>query len=234
MQLIPPHAVCNGDFGPQNVSILNSATGSHVCLSFAGAPCTSQPGLPNSPIPHTPVNTPVNRQRHPTLSPAVGPSRTPDPISASSFRQLLIDAGNSPTAHQPNHAAGQGNANEDTAGRQQPDTMVASCTELCSSSGSMMPGMQEKSVAPATGGLVEYSCDDSVQPKGVGRNVAWRQAGLRGTAERTGSEPCGLDVAAFLPPSLSPRQARMWHLFLWTPMERNRMGKMHMFLAAKF
>lgn len=143
------------------------------------------------------------------MSPSPDPFQTPDSIPASAFQQLLINAGNHPPADPlPSHTQQQGTANEYAAGRQQPNTEMASRTELCSSSGSVLPGSIEDVVAPATQSLVSYPCDDSVQSRGVGTSAAWENAAVRGEAGGAGFEPCGLDIAAFLPPSLSPRQAR--------------------------
>lgn len=193
-----PPELCHLAFAPWSLR-------SKSCPTAAGILSCSQPPPAHSPNMHTPINSRTTPPHNFTTTPAC----TTDTHPAFPSQQVFVAADTNAAADQASHAGGQLGSHR--KGFNSPP-LVAMLPQEPLPGCSAVPFRQQEKVTDAEMEGTASLCDsgDAAQQHKVTVSSSWgkREGSAAKVLSHKGTESAGLDIDAFLPPSLSPRQAR--------------------------
>ena len=180
-------------------------------LNVAGIASCSQPASAHSP---DNTHTPISSRTTGIHSLAMTPACTPDPHPALPSQQLFLAAdANGPADQAGGHAGGHAGVQMQShrKGSNRPQPVAVSPQEpLQGSSAASLRQDQEATDTEVEGvpSLFDGGHQATRLEAVVGRSWGEREGSASKAHSQQGTESSGLDIDAFLPPSLSPRQAR--------------------------
>lgn len=155
------------------------------------------------------MHTPINSRSTPFLSLTLTPARTTDPHPAFPAQHLFLAADANAAADQAGHAGVQIGSHRKASGS--PQLTAVSLQDPLPGSSSVCLRQREEATGIEREGTT--SLFDHVDQAGqlgamVTRSWGRREDSTAKMVSHESAESPGLDIDAFLPPSLSPRQAR--------------------------